>query len=168
MPLNRALVMVETGSYRDAIAETDTTLSLVHGGTLPAGNASVLRRLALAVTASAQGRMGDAAGAEKTAAALQQASTAAPDDPNLKSAVHFAQGMLAAAQKDVKGAQTHFAMCSNQDAYCQWQAFEVSQKAGDKEGASASLARLTRIYRRDPVYLYARSTVNRMAPKQAN
>jgi tetratricopeptide (TPR) repeat protein len=167
-PANRALVMVETGRYKDAVTEAAKSMALAEGGQVSAGVSSNLRRFALAVTASAQGRMGDAAGAEKTVAALQQAATAAPDDPNLKSTVHFAQGMLGAAQKDMKGAQTHFGLCSNQDVYCQWQAFELSQKVGDKEGASASLARLTKIYRRDPLYLYARSTASPMARKPSS
>jgi tetratricopeptide (TPR) repeat protein len=167
-PVSVATVMVETGRSRDAITEAAKAIASADGGQFSPGVSRTLRRSALAVTASAQGRMADAAGAEKTAAAMQQASAAAPDDPDLKSGVHFAQGMLAVAQKDMKGAQTHFAMCSSQDVYCQWQGFEIAQKAGDKEGAAASLARLTRIYRRDPVYLYARSMANRMAPKQTN
>jgi tetratricopeptide (TPR) repeat protein len=168
MPLDRAMAMVETGKYPDAIAATDTTLSLAGGGTFPTGPASVLRRTALTVRAAAQARMGDAAGAEKTVTTLQQASAAAPDDPALKSSVHLAQGMLAVAQKDMKGAAGHFAMCSNQDSYCQWQAFEVAHKAGDAAAAAASLARLTKVYRRDPVYLYARSTAAHVAPKPSN
>jgi hypothetical protein len=112
--------------------------------------------------------MGDAAGAQKTVEALQQASAASMDDPALKSAVHFAQGMLAVAQKDQKAASGHFAMCSNLDSYCHLQAFEVSHKAGDTAGADAAKARLTKIYRRDPLYLYARSKVAPAAPKPSN
>ena len=118
--------------------------------------------------AAAQGRMGDAKGAEKTVAALQAASSAAPDDPQLKSAVHFAQGMLAVAQKDLKAAATHFAMCTNPDLVCHWQAFEALQKGGESAAAASSLARLTQIYRRDPVYLYARWSAARLAPKATN
>ena len=168
MPLNRALVMVETGKYRDALAETEKAIAAADGGKLPPETPSVIRRGALAIAAAAKGRTGDAAGAEKSVAALQQASAAAPSDPNLASSVHFAMGMQAVAQKDLKTARTHFDMCSNQDTYCQWQAFEVSQKAGDKDGAAAALARLTKIYRRDPTYLYARSMAARTAPKATN
>ena len=112
--------------------------------------------------------MGDAASAQKTLEALQTASAAEPDDPNLKSAVQFAQGMLAVAQKDMKAARAHFDMCSNQDTYCHWQSFEVSRKACDSAGANASYSRLTKIYRRIPLYLYARAAASRMQPKQTN
>jgi hypothetical protein len=61
--------------------------------------------VALAVTAEAQGRMGDAAGAEKTVAVLQKQVDARPDDPFAKTTLHFAQGMLAVAQKDMKAAR---------------------------------------------------------------
>jgi tetratricopeptide (TPR) repeat protein len=166
--VDRATALVESGRYPDAVTEAGTALAAANGGTLPAGPSSVLRRTALVVTAAAQGRKGDAAGAQKTVEALQQASAAATDDPALKSAVHFAQGMLAVAQKDLKAASGHFDMCSNQDTYCQWQAFEVSHKAGDAAGADAAKDRLTKIYRRDPVYLYARSMVAPAAPKASN
>ena len=76
--------------------------------------------------------------------------------------------MLAVAQKDMKAARVHFDMCSNQHVYCHWQSFEVSRKAGDSAGANASLSRLTKIYRRDPLYLYARAAASRTQPKQTN
>jgi hypothetical protein len=44
----------------------------------------------------------------------------------------------------------------------------VSQSGRDTAGAAASLARLTKIYRRDPVYLYARTTASRKGPKASN
>jgi hypothetical protein len=57
----------------------------------------------------------------------------------------------------MKAARTHFETCIEQDFACHWQAFEVSRKAGDKAGADASLARLTKLYVRDPLYMYART-----------
>ena len=163
-----AVVLVETGKYKDAVADAEAALAIANGGTLPAGNSSNLRGFALAAMSAAQGRMGDAAGAERSAAALQQASSAAPNDPGLKSDVHLAQGMLALAKKDPKGAAAHFEMCSQQDSYCHWQAYEVARAAGDKAAAASALARLTKIYRRDPLALYARSTVARTTPKGTN
>ena len=138
-------------------------------GQLPPGAALNVRNVALAVTAAAQGRMGDAAGAEKTVASLQKQVDARPDDPFAKTTLHFAQGMLAVAQKDMKAARAHFEMCLEPDFACHWQALEVSRKAGDKAGADASLARLTKLYVRAPVYVYARAMATRRAtPKQTN
>ena len=123
-----------------------------------------LRRNALTLRAALEGRSGNAAAAEKTVAALQQDATARPDDAPLQSAVHFAQGMQAAAKKDLKAAKGHFDLCSNQDVYCHWQAFSVAQKGGDHDGADAARARIVKVYVRDPLYLVVRSSLNRMSP----
>src|SRR5205085_8306590 len=101
-PVDRALVLVETGKYRDAVTQSGIALATATAGQLPAGTSDILRRVALGVTASAQARLGDTAGVDKSVAALQQASSVAPNDPNLTSAVHFAQGMQAVAHKDLK------------------------------------------------------------------
>jgi tetratricopeptide (TPR) repeat protein len=163
--VNRGIVLVEGARYREALSEAAKAIESADGGKLPVGGAANVRRFALAVSAAAHGRMGNAAGAQQTVEALQKESTAHSDDPLVASTLHFAQGMLAVARKDMKSARAHFDMCSPQDTYCHWQSLEVSRKAGNKVDADASLTRLTRIYIRDPIYLYARSTVT-PAPKQ--
>ena len=152
-----------SGRYREAIAEAAKAVQAADGGQLPPGAALNVRNVALDVTSAAQGRMGDAAGAEKTVALLQTQASARPDDPFAGTTLHFAQGMLAVAQKDMKTARTHFEMCLEQDFACHWQALEVSRKAGDKAGADAFLARLTKLYVRDPLYVYARAMATRRA-----
>jgi tetratricopeptide (TPR) repeat protein len=164
--VDRAGVLVESGRYRDAITEAAKALEAADGGKLPPGAAVNVRNLALSVTAAAQGRAGDAAGAEKTVAALQTQAESRPDDPFSANAVHFAQGMLAVAKKDMKAARMHFEMCIDQDFTCHWQALEVSRKAGDKTGADAARSRLTKLYVRDPVYVYARTTATRGAARK--
>jgi Flp pilus assembly protein TadD len=168
IPANGAIVLLETGRSREAVDHANTALKTADSGTLPPGASNNLRRLALGITAAAQTKMGDKAGLAETVAAIQKEATSRPDDPNLQSMLHFAQGAVAAVQKDMKTANTHFAMCSQVDFACQWQAIEINRKAGDKEGANAALARFTKRYVRDPVYLYARSVVTRAAPKQSN
>jgi tetratricopeptide (TPR) repeat protein len=167
--VDRAGVLVESGRYRNAIAEAAKAVQAADGGQLPQGAALNVRNVALAVTAAAQGRMGDAAGAERTVALLQKEVDARPDDPFARTTLHSAQGMLAAAQKDMTAARMHFEMCLEQDFACHWQALEVSRKAGDKAGADASLARLTKLYVRVPLYVYARAMATHGAsPKQTN
>jgi tetratricopeptide (TPR) repeat protein len=165
--VDRAGVLVESGRYRDAIAEASKAVQAADGGQLPPGAAINVRNVALAVTVAAQGRMNDAVGAEKTVASAQKQVDARPDDPFARTTLHFAQGMLAVAQKDMKAARMHFEMCLEQDFACHWQALEVSRKAGDKAGADASLARLTKLYVRAPLYVYARAMATR-GPKQTN
>lgn len=164
--VDRAGVLVEGGRYKDAIASAAKALQAADNGQLPPGATLNVRNFALSVTAGAQGRSGDVAGAEKTVAVLQKQAEARPDDPFAATALHFAQGMLAVAQKDMKVARTHFEMCVEQDFACHWQALEVSRKAGDKAGADASLARLTKLYVRDPLYVYAQATATRGAPSK--
>jgi Flp pilus assembly protein TadD len=168
VPILRATMLVDALRYPDAQAQVAKALLAAEGGTLPPAPSRTLRRTALAVRAAAEGRSGNAEAVEKTVAALQQDATARPDDAPLQSAVHFAQGMLAAAQKDLKAAKAHFDLCSSRDVYCHWQAFVVAQKGGDREGAEAARARITKVYVRDGVYLYARSALNRMIPKSGN
>lgn len=164
VPVDRAIVLVENGRYRDALTEATKAIATANADPFPPEARVRIRSQALAITASAQARMGDAAGLEQTVVALQKEAEAKPDDPNVKSAVTLAEGALAISKKDTKTARMHFEMCSTQDNYCQWQAVELSRKAGDTEGANALLARLTKIYRRDPIYLYARSVVSPTKP----
>jgi tetratricopeptide (TPR) repeat protein len=158
-PVHRGIVLVEGGRYGEGLSEAAKAIASADGGKLPPAPTATLRRSALALSAAAYGRTGNVVGAQKTVDALQKESAARPDDPLVTSALHFAQGTLAVAQKDMKSARMHFDMCSPQDSYCHWQSMEISRKAGNKADADAALARLTVIYLRDPIYLYARSTV---------
>jgi tetratricopeptide (TPR) repeat protein len=158
---DRAAVLLESGRSRDAIAEAAKALEVADNGTLPPGATVNIRNVALFVTAAAQGRAGDAAGAEATVAAAQKQADARPDDPFTQATAHFAKGMLAFAKKDMTSARMHFEMCPTPDFGCHWQALEVSRKAGDTAAADAFLSRLTRSYQRDPVYLYARTLATR-------
>jgi tetratricopeptide (TPR) repeat protein len=168
VPVYRAMLAVESSKKSDAIADSERALASGTSGKLPPFASANLRRWALMIRAAAEGSSADAAGAEKTVAALQKEASARPDDPNLQSAVHFAQGMLAVAQKDLKAARAHFDQCAMTDTYCHWQSFNASRKAADRAGADASRVRLARMYLRDPVYLYARSSVDKLTPKQSN
>ncbi len=115
VPISRARALVDASRYREAEVQIAKALQTADAGALPPGVTRSLRRNALALRAATEGRSGNAAAAEKTVAALQQDATARPDDAPLQSSVHFAQGMLAAARKDLKAAKGHFDLCSNQD-----------------------------------------------------
>jgi hypothetical protein len=155
--IDRAGVLAQGRRYRDAVAEAAKAVQAADSGQLPPGAALNARTVALAVTAAAQGRMGDAAGAKETVASLQKQADARPGDPFTRSTLSFAQGMLSVAQKDLKAARSHFEACLESDFACHWQAMEVTRQAGDKAAAEAFRARLTKQYVRDPVYLYARA-----------
>lgn len=160
----RAIALIENRKYSDAVAQATKAVENARSGKLPPFATVNLERLGWTVQAAAAGHSRDAAMAQKAVEALQAEAAKRPDDPQLQSSLHLAQGMLAAANKDVKAAKAHFDRCSDTDTYCHWQATAVSQNGGDASGAESSRAKLTRIYRRDPNYLYAWS---RVAAKQA-
>jgi tetratricopeptide (TPR) repeat protein len=155
--LDRAVVLLDAARYRDAVAAISGALNLADNGKLPPFATRVTHRLGLAMRAVAEGKMGDAPAAQKTVAALEQESSAKPEDALLQSSLHLARGMLAMAQSDAAGAKAHFAQCLNTDVYCRWQEVIAAEKAGDRAGADAAKTELLRVYRRDPVYLYVRS-----------
>ncbi len=157
VPVNRATVLIDAGRYRDAIAEAGTALQRADSGQYPPGQTINIRRQALTMRAIAEARLGDAGAVQKTIAVLQQAATGRPDDPQLQSSVHLAQGMLATAQGDARGARDHFAQCDDSASYCRWQLVLAAEKAGDKAAADAARTRLLSQYVRDPMYLYVRS-----------
>jgi tetratricopeptide (TPR) repeat protein len=161
--LDRAFVLLDAARYREAVAAISSALNLADNGKLPPFATRVTRRLGLALRAAAEGKMGDAAAAQKTVAALEQESSARPEEPLLQSSLHLARGMLALAQSDAAGAKAHFAQCLNVDVYCRWQEVLAAEKAGDRAGADAARAELLRVYRRDPVYLYVRSRLAKPA-----
>ena len=161
--LDRAVVLLDAARYRDAVAAISTALNLADNGKLPPFASKNTRQLGLALRSVAEGKMGDAAAAQKTVAALEQESSARPEDPLLQSSLHLARGMLALAQSDAAGAKAHFAQCLNVDVYCRWQEVLAAEKAGDRAGADAARAELLRVYRRDPIYLYVRSRLPKPA-----
>lgn len=166
VPVYRAMVAIDAAKYADALKESDKAKALGSDGKVPVDASGDLRRWALVTRAAAEGLSGDAAGVDNTVAALQKEAAARPDDPLLRSAVHFGLGMQAVAKKDMKAAAAHFEQCTQLDSYCHMQAFAASKKANDRAGMDAARARLTKNYVRDPIYLYARSSVDRLSPRQ--
>lgn len=164
----RGMALIESGKYGDAAAQGMKAVESAANGKLSPFATASLERWGWTIEAASAGLSRDAGRAQKAADALQAAATKRPDDPQLQSALHFAQGMAAAANKDVKSARMHFDRCSDSDTYCHWQAVVVSQKAGDTGGAEASRARLTRLYQRDPTYLYAWWKIAGKAAKASN
>ena len=167
-PVYRGMALIETGRYRDAAAEAAKATERARAGGLPPLALTNLERWGLTIDVTAAGLTGDGAAAQKDVEAMQRLASQRPDNPLLQSAVHFAQGMEAAAKKDLKAARMHFEQCVRSDGYCHWQATVVSLKANDRAGADASRARLTQIYVRDPIYLFLRSVANRTPAKQSN
>jgi len=159
IPIHRAIALVDARRYRDALSQLSAPLQLADSGSLPPDATANVRRQALEVRVVAESRMGDAAAAQKSVAALEQEAAARLDDPALQSTLHFARGMAALAQRDLVAARGHFAQCATEDTYCRWQEMLAAEKAGDKTAAATARDAILRVYVRDPIYLYVRSRV---------
>jgi Flp pilus assembly protein TadD len=157
MPVRRAMTLIDAGRTREALAPIAAALKTADSGQLPTGFSRNLRREALRARITAEMQLKDAAGAEKTAALLDQEASARPDDPATQTAMHFGRGQLAMAHADLAGARGHFDKCSADDEMCKWQGVIAAEKAGDKAGAAAARELVLKIYRRDPVHLIVRS-----------
>jgi tetratricopeptide (TPR) repeat protein len=164
VPLRRALVLIDGGRYREALAPIAATLATIDSGTLPAGLARGLKRQALVERVAAESGLRDAAAAAKTSAALDAGASAEADNPLAQSAMHYGRGMLAVAKGETADARKHFEACSQEDTVCKWQGVVTAEKAGDKAGAAAARTTLLKNYLRDPGHLVMRS---RLSP-QAN
>jgi tetratricopeptide (TPR) repeat protein len=166
----RSMALLETGKYQDARENLITLGERVDQKKIPAGQFANLLRWTVSVCTSAVGLSGHPEGAplaEADLAVLEKEAEHRPDDPRMQSALELARGMVAVAKKDPKTASAHFGRCTDSDSYCHWMALLAAEKSGDKASADASRARLLKVYVRDPVYLYARSSVTR-THKQTN
>lgn len=162
-PVRRARVLTDAGRYREALAASTAALATADGGHLPAGIARGLRRQALVERAAAEGGLGDVAALAKSSAALDELASANPEAPLLQSSMHYGRGALAVAKGDLSAARTHFAQCSSEDEFCQWQAIVAIEKAGDEAGAALARDRLLKLYQRDPLHLVVRSRLTPVA-----
>jgi tetratricopeptide (TPR) repeat protein len=160
VPIHRAIALIDARRYRDALSQLASALQLADSGQLPPGATRNVRRQGLAMRAVAESRMGDAAAAQKSVAALEQEAATRPDDKVLQSSLNLARGMAALAQKDLAAARGHFAECSVEDQYCRWQSVLAAEQARDQAAATRARDEILRVYVRDPLYLYVRARLD--------
>jgi tetratricopeptide (TPR) repeat protein len=164
LEVQRAHVMAVSGRAREGIALASSALQKADSGQLPPGPTINVRREALRARIVGEVRAGDAAAAEKTSAALDQAASQRADDPVAQSAMHFGRGMLAVAKADLAAARGHFDQCLADDYYCKYQGVLVAEKADDAAAAQRAREALLKMYERDPVHLIVRSQLVKPAP----
>ena len=157
VPVRRALILIDSGSYREALAPVAAALDTADGGQVPPGLARNLAPPGADCEYHRRGGMRDVAAATKTSAALDQAAAAAADAPLAQSAMHYGLGMLAVAKGDAANARAHFDQCSREDELCLWQGVAAAEKAGDKAGATSARDQLLKLYARDPLHLIVRT-----------
>jgi len=166
LEVQRAHVMAVSGRARDGIALASAAVQKADSGQLPPGPSINLRREALRARIVGEVRAADAAAAEKTSAALDQAAGQRPDDPLAQSAMHFGRGMLALAKADLTTARGHFDQCLGDDYSCKYQGVLAAEKAGDAAGAQRVREAFLKMYERDPVHLIVRSQLAKAAPSK--
>jgi Flp pilus assembly protein TadD len=164
VPVIRATVLSRNGQHREALRLTSAALVLANSGELPAGASRNLRLQALRAQASAEEGIGDAAAAERSAAALTKEASAASDNAFAQSSMHYGLGILAMGKKDFPGARTHFEQCSRTDEFCRLQVVTAAERAGDPAAASVAKNDLLKLYLRDPLHLVVRATLSRTRP----
>lgn len=138
VPIHRAVALIDARRYREALTQLTSALQLADSGQLPPGATRNVRGQGLALRAVAESRMGDAAAAQKSVAALEQEASTRPDDKVLQSSLHLARGMAALAQKDLAAARGHFTQCSVEDEYCRWQGVLAAEQAPDQAAATTA------------------------------
>jgi tetratricopeptide (TPR) repeat protein len=164
VPVRRAATLIEAGRAKEALPLLATALQSAGSG-LPPQLSRNLRREALRTQVGAEARLGDAAAAAKTSAMLDQDAEAQKDDPRAQSAMHYARGELAMAQKKPADALQHFNMCDPEDELARWRAVNAATAAGDKAAAQSARETLLKTYQRDPLHLIIRSRLAASAPK---
>lgn len=168
VPVHRALALADAGRHREALAQVAAVLQRADKGEFPPGLTRNVRRQALVARAMAEAAQKNAAALDRTIAALTKEASDRPEDANLQSSMHFARGLAGVVKGDLDDARKHFGACSAQDATCQWQNLLAAQRSGDAAAAEAVRAWLTRIYVRDPDYLYVRARLNQLAARSTS
>jgi tetratricopeptide (TPR) repeat protein len=157
VPVSRALVLTDSGQGDEALKQLAVAMDRGTQSRLPGGAMNALRRATLVGRIEAEARLGKADAAQKTLALVEAEAKTAPANAQLQSNVHFARGSAALARGDATAAAAHFAVCNDDDTYCQWYLFQAQAKMGDVAGADATRRKLLAANRRDGVYLVVRS-----------
>lgn len=159
-PLQRAIVLNESGRREEAAPLIAEALESARSGKLPGRVSNQLRRSALTLRVDIEAQLGQAAEAAKTAALLEEEARKAPGDGDLRSRADIGRGSAAWARGDFAAAAQAFAQCTELDYACRRRLAEAQQRAGDATGAEATYRKLMTAPRRDAMYLLIRSRIH--------
>lgn len=166
-PLDRAILLKETGKYEEALAQIEKGLAKAEKSSLPGSTMNGVRRTALSARIDAESKLGRAADAKKTLALLEEESKKAPGNADLQSSVYQGRGAEAMARGDAKAAVGQYAKCYDDDFYCRLELVRAQEKVGDAAGAEASRSALLAANRRGALYLWVRSQLAEKAEATA-
>jgi len=155
--IHRAMVLVGMKRYRESLPLDAVALQRADSGELPESVSRELRVQALRARIAAEAGLSDAAGAQRTAAALADAAKARTDDLNVQSSMQYGAGMLAMMNGDFASARAHFEQCLTDDHFCRLEIVTAADRSGDKPGAQAARTELLKVYLRNPIHVIVRS-----------
>jgi Flp pilus assembly protein TadD len=160
-PAYRAAAMLDDGKAKDALDELGKTTQRLDKAASSGRAMLPVRRLALMLRALTEARLGKAPEAEKTAAELEALAKQAPAQAEYASMVVFGRGAAALAKGDRKEAIARFRECAPEDLLCRRELALTLDESGDKAGAAATRAEITKLNARDPIYVYVRATMGK-------
>jgi len=156
-PLLRAQLAYVSGKYADAKKQADLAITRLGAADVPGAMRKNAGREALLVKLSAEARLGKAADAAKTLAALEADTTADATIESSRDAIArmltIARGMAAWAQGGAKAAAEQLT-CNADDYICLWQRMVAQKEAHDDAGAVATADQLRSRSYRDAFYGY--------------
>jgi tetratricopeptide (TPR) repeat protein len=153
-PIDRATMLTLAGKPDQALKVIDLGLDRATKAGLPGAVINEARRRTLTVKTWAYSKLGKVNDAKTTLAQLQDEAKTVPGNARIQSQVHFAEGEVAMASKDAKGAAGYFAQCVDEDYFCHYEEVNALEKAGSKPEAQAAKAKLASANRRDAAYLW--------------
>jgi Flp pilus assembly protein TadD len=139
-PVLRAVALAEAGKGADSLKDIGQAVKRGEHASLPGNAMNRVRRASLVWSAVIQAKLGNAEGAEKTAAALEEEAKKAPSEPDVASMATLGRGAAAFV--------------------CRYQLCLALDKKGDAAGAAASRDKLLKASLRDPQYLYVRAKLS--------
>ncbi len=148
----RAAMSYAQGKYADAGKQLAQMQERADKSKLPGVGQKAMKRRNLVLTLAVQSKQGKGKDADKTLAAIAEASKDAP--PQFGSALVMARGLQKWATGDLKGAITELSGCWEDDFVCHWELAMAQEKAGDKAGAEATRKQIGSKHYRDPAFLW--------------
>jgi tetratricopeptide (TPR) repeat protein len=155
-PVLRAVALAEAGKA-DPLKDIGQAVKRGEHASLPGKDMNLVRRAALVWSAVIQAKLGAAADAEKTAAALEEEAKKAGSEPDVASMATLGRGAAAFAKGDAAAAARELSACLEDDFVCRYQLYLAQQKKGDTAGAAATRDKVLKANLRDPAYLYVRA-----------
>ena len=160
--IERGWLDIASEKYADALTEAATAQDRLAKGGYAGGPTAALRRSSLLLETLSEAKLGKAADAEKTVAAMAEDAKNLPDGHVYHVRLAWGRGLVAAAKGDLKAAVAATDPCmAAHEEFCVYDRMQLQEKAGDPTGAAKSREEILAQYSRDMGFAAMR---NKLAP----